>query len=147
MTSIGVFRGTILQATAATNTDFEANVADDGTDLTQYITLDPATVISGRLMYVIIYLDSANNRSFDLVLANGTHATNNTQMAKYIFQSDEYASVGDQGIADATTETFELDRPFRLDRAGRMYHTLYSSAGAFGQTQLGRLKVSGIFYQ
>ena len=139
------FYGSEIQATAGANAVLNTNIADDGTDLTQYIDLYPHNVVHGRLQYVQVYLDSANNRAFDLVLARGTHATNMTQRAKYFFHSDEYGALGDQGIADATLETFETDRPFTLDRAGRMYLTLYSSAGAFGNVS-GFLKVAGIAY-
>lgn len=145
LTTETTFYGSEQQQTAGSNAILDTNIADDGTALTQYITLYPHNVMHGRLMYVQIYIDSANNRSFDLVLAKGTSGTSQAQMSKYFFQSDEYSDVGDQGIADATLETFECDRPFTLDAAGRMYLTLYSSAGAFGNVT-GRLKVAGVAY-
>ncbi|MFX0205869.1 MAG: hypothetical protein ACFFDT_07760, partial [Candidatus Hodarchaeota archaeon] len=96
----------------------------------------------GIFTEAMIYLESANARSFDLIISEGAHDDDQQQQAKFIFQSDE-TLLGSQGIADSTLETFhDYNKRFVLDTAGRIYFSLYSSAGAFGNT-LGRLIIKG----
>jgi len=126
---------------AADDTQFNANI-DRTTTFTQYLTPDITGVIRGVLINVVVLCDSANNRTFDLIIQEGAQSGDMAAESRFIFDSQEELGAD---IADDTHEEWEVERVFVLDTMDRFYYTLHAAAGAFGNC-LGYIVFKGIAY-
>lgn len=132
---------------AAADALLTSNIARTGT-FTQTLTpSDIGGVSRGVLNFVMVRLDSANNRAFDFIISEAAQANDESSQAYFIFDSAQFPGMGVEGasIVDATLETFECNVPFSLYKPNEFFFTLYSAAGAFGNT-LGRIVLRGVAY-